>query len=175
MELRFYIDPDTGQPHIYGHGVTEEEVREIFRRPGEDLRGAGTSRMRIGQTLSGRYLQVVFVPCKRPRSVFVITAYELRGKPKMAFPSPTAEKIAMSKRRQKLPPGWDEQRIQDVIAHYENQTEDERLAEIEAAREAQGETLVAVPTELVPEIHALLARHRSARDRARRPIQRSIR
>ena len=30
MELRFYEDPDTGQPHIYGHGVTEREVGEVL-------------------------------------------------------------------------------------------------------------------------------------------------
>ena len=27
MEIRFYEDPVTGLPHIYGHDVTEEEVR----------------------------------------------------------------------------------------------------------------------------------------------------
>jgi hypothetical protein len=64
--------------------------------------------------------------------------------------------------KQKLPPGWDEQRIRDVIAHYENQTEDEQFAEIEAAREAEGVTMMAVPTELVPEVRALLARKQSA-------------
>jgi hypothetical protein len=26
MNLRFYEDPDTGQPHIYQHSVTEQEV-----------------------------------------------------------------------------------------------------------------------------------------------------
>jgi len=63
---------------------------------------------------------------------------------------------------QKLPPGWDEERIRQVIAHYEGQTEDEQFAEIEAARETEGVTMMAVPTELVPEIRALLARRRSA-------------
>ena len=62
----------------------------------------------------------------------------------------------------KFPPGWDEERIRQVLAHYESQTEDEQFAEIEAAREAEGITLMAVPTELVPEIRALLARKQSA-------------
>jgi hypothetical protein len=62
----------------------------------------------------------------------------------------------------KFPPGWDEARVRDVLAHYENQTEDEQFAEIEAAREAEGVTLMAVPTELVPEVRALLARKQSA-------------
>ncbi len=43
----------------------------------------------------------------------------------------------------------------------EDQTEDEQFAEIEAAHEAEGTTLMAVPTELVPEVRALLARTKS--------------
>jgi hypothetical protein len=66
------------------------------------------------------------------------------------------------KRKQKFPPGWDEARVRDVLAHYDGQTEDEQFAEIEAAREAEGVTLMAVPTELVPEVRALLARKQSA-------------
>ncbi len=58
---------------------------------------------------------------------------------------------------QRFPPGWDEERVRQVIAHYEDQTEDEQFAEIEAAREAEGITMMAIPTELVPEVRALLA------------------
>jgi hypothetical protein len=65
----------------------------------------------------------------------------------------------MSKSKQKLPPGWDEERIREVIAHYENQSEDEQFAEIESAQEGPGVTMVAVPTELVPKVQALLARY----------------
>jgi len=61
-------------------------------------------------------------------------------------------------RQQRFPPGWDEERVRQVLAHYEDQTEDEQFAEIEAAREAEGITMMAVPTELVPEVRALLAR-----------------
>lgn len=63
---------------------------------------------------------------------------------------------------QKFPPGWDEAKVRAVIDHYENQTEDEQAAEIEAALEAENVTLMAVPTELVPEVRALLAKKRSA-------------
>ena len=59
---------------------------------------------------------------------------------------------------QRFPPGWNEERVRAVIAHYENETEDEQFAEIEAAREADGVTIMAVPTELAPEVRALLAR-----------------
>ena len=65
-------------------------------------------------------------------------------------------------KEQKFPPGWDEERVKEVIAHYENQTEDEEFAEIEAAHEAEDITLMAIPTELVPEVRALRAREHSA-------------
>ena len=85
MEIRFYEDPDTGQPHIYVHGVTEQEVEEVLRGPGEDLRGTRDSRRKIGQTRAGRYLQVFYVSDEDPEGVFVITALEPRGKAKRAF------------------------------------------------------------------------------------------
>jgi hypothetical protein len=43
------------------------------------------SRNKLGQTAAGRYLQVIYVPDEDPESVFVITAYELRGKAKTAY------------------------------------------------------------------------------------------
>jgi hypothetical protein len=61
-----------------------------------------------------------------------------------------------------FPPGWDEQRVREVIEHYESQTEDEQFAEIEAVHEGEQVTLMAVPTELEAEVRALLARRRSA-------------
>ena len=64
--------------------------------------------------------------------------------------------------QQQFPPGWDEARVREVLDHYENQTEDEQFAEIEAAREAEGITLMAVPTELVPEVRALITGKQSA-------------
>ena len=85
MGARYSLDPDTGQPHIYGHGVSEREVDEVLRGPGEDLPAARNSRMKLGQTAAGRYLQVIYVPDEDPTSVFVITAYELRGKAKKAY------------------------------------------------------------------------------------------
>jgi len=84
VNIRFYLDPD-GEPHIYGHGVTEDEVEEVLLRPGEDRPGRGGSRVAIGQTESGRYLRVIYVPDPEPESVFVITAYEFRGKPLTAY------------------------------------------------------------------------------------------
>ena len=85
MELRFWTDAETGLPHIYDHGVTQEEVREVLVQRGDDFRGSRNARIRFGQTLAGRYLKVVYVPDVERDSVFVITAYDLRGKALKAF------------------------------------------------------------------------------------------
>ncbi len=85
MNLRFYRDPETGEPHIYGHDVNEDEVADVLESPGEDRPGRDESRVAIGQTAAGRYLRVIYVPDPEPDSVFVITAYELLGKPLIAY------------------------------------------------------------------------------------------
>lgn len=85
VQLRFYLDAATGQPHVLGHGVTESEVEGVLEKPGEDRAGRDGSRVAIGQTGAGRYLRIIYVPDPIPDSVFVITAYELRGKPLDAY------------------------------------------------------------------------------------------
>src|SRR5256885_6231553 len=85
MELRFYEDPETGQPHVYDHGITEDEVRQVLARPGEDRPSADDSRTALGQTRGGRYLRVIYVPDQDSDSAFVVTAYELRGKQLKAY------------------------------------------------------------------------------------------
>ena len=74
MDVRYYIDPRTGEPHIYSHAVNEREVKDVLGRPMEDRPGREGSRIAIGQTRGGRYL---YVAAGQPGSVFVITAYEL--------------------------------------------------------------------------------------------------
>ncbi len=56
------------------------------------------------------------------------------------------------------PPGWDEERVNRVLQHYESQTDEEAVAEDEAAYEATADTTMEVPVELVPEIRKLIAR-----------------
>ena len=65
-------------------------------------------------------------------------------------------------RQSKFPPGWDEKRVKEVMAHYESQTEEEAVAEDEAAFEASGQTLMEIPTELVPKVRELIAKHKVA-------------
>lgn len=85
MKARYYIDPDTEQPHIYNHGVREQEAEFVLRWPGEDHPGTRGARVAIGQTETGKYLRVIYVPDPEPDSVFVITADELTGKPLLAY------------------------------------------------------------------------------------------
>ena len=66
------------------------------------------------------------------------------------------------KQKQTYPKGWDEKRVREVAEFYETQTDEEHLAEIEAARNAENITMMAVPTELVPKVRALIAKKRSA-------------
>jgi hypothetical protein len=94
MNLRYWIDPETGLPHIFDHGVTEE--------------------------------------------------------------------MEMTKKKQPYPVGWDEQRTRKLAEHYDNQSEDEQVAEHEAAFLAEGQTVMVVPSELVPEIVKLISTKRPA-------------
>jgi hypothetical protein len=81
----FYIHPETEAPHIQKHGVDEEEVVDVLLSPGEDRPGREGSRVVLGKTRAGRYLRIIYVPDPQPESVFVITAYEIRGKPLFAY------------------------------------------------------------------------------------------
>lgn len=58
----------------------------------------------------------------------------------------------------KFPPGWDEERVRRVLAHYEKQTEEEAIAEDEATYEDQLQTFMAVPNDLVSVIRELIAK-----------------
>lgn len=85
MHTRFFLDSRTGLPHIHGHEVSEAEVEQVLRSPGEDRPGQEGSRIATGQTDAGRYLRIIYVPDEEPAGVFVITAYTLKGKPLVAY------------------------------------------------------------------------------------------
>jgi hypothetical protein len=63
------------------------------------------------------------------------------------------------KKQAKFPPGWDEKRVQRVLAHYEEQTVEEAVAEDEAAVEDTSQTVMEIPRELVPTVRELIAKH----------------
>jgi hypothetical protein len=112
VEPRFFIDPSTSEPHVYGHGVTEAEVEDVLARPIEDRPGTDGSR------------------------------------------------VALMK-QSKYPAGWDEVRVKRVLAHYEEQSDEEAVAEDEAAYESTTHTTMEVPVDLVPAVRELLAKRRA--------------
>ena len=65
-------------------------------------------------------------------------------------------------KQDKFPPGWDEERVRRVLAHYEQQTEIEAVAEDEAAFEDSTQAIVEVPRELAPAIRELIAKHKKS-------------
>ena len=105
MDVRYYIDPETERPHIYRHGVAEQDIEDVLRR------------------------------------------------------SASAQEKAMS--QPKFPAGWDEERVRRVLEHYETQSDEEAVAEDEAAYEATTHTAMEVPVELVPAVRELIARRRA--------------
>ena len=56
------------------------------------------------------------------------------------------------------PPGWDHGRVQQVLEHYENQSEAEAVLEDEATLEATGETVMVIPNEFVQAVRALISK-----------------
>jgi hypothetical protein len=62
-------------------------------------------------------------------------------------------------KQNKFPSGWDVERVQKVLTYYEEQTDDEAVAEDEAAFEDAAQTMMGVPNQLVPAIRELLAKH----------------
>jgi hypothetical protein len=64
--------------------------------------------------------------------------------------------------KQRFPPGWNERKVRAVIEHYDNLTEEEWAREIETAPEVTDETLISVPTELLPVVRKLIGQHQKS-------------
>ena len=58
----------------------------------------------------------------------------------------------------RYPKGWDRKAVEDVMRHYENQSDDEAIAEAEAAYRNTETTMMAVPVELVQKVQRLIAK-----------------
>jgi hypothetical protein len=61
---------------------------------------------------------------------------------------------------ERFPPGWDEDRVRRVLEHYDRQSDEEALAEDEAAFESTTHTVMEVPVDLVPAVRELIAKRR---------------
>jgi hypothetical protein len=64
-------------------------------------------------------------------------------------------------KQSKFPSGWDAARVERVLAHYKTQSDEEAVAEDEAAFEDMEQTVMEIPKALVPEIRELIAKHQT--------------
>ena len=60
----------------------------------------------------------------------------------------------------KFPAGWDDEKVRRVLAHYEEQSEEDALLEDEAGSEPS-ETVMEIPHDLVPKVRELIAKHQN--------------
>ena len=69
-------------------------------------------------------------------------------------------------KQSQFPPGWNEERVQRVLAHYKEQSEEEAVAEDEAAFEDRTQTVMEIPKGLVPAVRELVAKHQGGKTRS---------
>ena len=58
------------------------------------------------------------------------------------------------------PPGWNKKRIQGVIDHYEQLSDEEGTAELDVTSDDSKVTMIAIPNGLLPAVRALIAESR---------------
>ena len=68
----------------------------------------------------------------------------------------------MSARKKHFPPGWNEERVKEVLEHYDSQSEEEAVAEDEAAYCSDDYTVMEVPNELVQKVREMIAKLKAA-------------
>jgi hypothetical protein len=61
-------------------------------------------------------------------------------------------------KKQKLPKGWTERKVQNVSKHYEVQGEDEAVQGDETGFSGKA-SVVTIPVELLPKVRKLIAQH----------------
>jgi hypothetical protein len=72
---------------------------------------------------------------------------------------PKAPREKRKMKANQFPPGWNEERVRRVLEHYETQSEEEAVAEDEAAYEDSSQTFMEIPNALVPKVRELIAKH----------------
>ncbi|MEM8963509.1 MAG: hypothetical protein AAGD38_18645 [Acidobacteriota bacterium] len=63
------------------------------------------------------------------------------------------------KNQDQFPPGWNGQRVREVLDYYESQTDEEAVTEHEQALSSPEHTLMEIPVELLPVVRQLIAEH----------------
>jgi len=65
--------------------------------------------------------------------------------------------------KSKFPKGWDEKKVKSVLSHYEEQTEEEAVAEDEIAFKNRTKTAMEVPIQLVSTVRELIAEYQASK------------
>ncbi len=63
----------------------------------------------------------------------------------------------------KFPVGWDEAKVRQILDVYENQTDDEAIAEDEAAFTDSSQIFMGIPKELAPIVRSMIAAYHSTK------------
>ena len=85
VKINFYNDPDTGEPHIFKHNVTEKEIFDFFSTSSYfEFKRRDISFEAFGNLKNGRFLQVAYRK-ENDGSIFVITAYDIEDKEMIHF------------------------------------------------------------------------------------------
>ena len=74
-------------------------------------------------------------------------------------------------RPNRFPEGWNADRVEEVLRHYEQQAEEEAVAEDQAAFEAPDQAIMVVPHSLVPTITRLIGKEAALGLTSRRSAQ----
>ena len=64
-------------------------------------------------------------------------------------------------RKTEFPKGWNEERVHKLLDYYEGQSEEEAIAEDEAAYDSVTHTAMEIPVDLVPEVRQLIAKRQT--------------
>jgi hypothetical protein len=72
--------------------------------------------------------------------------------------TPKARARSTGKDPNRYPRGLNREKVQAIIAYYENQTDEEVIAEAEAAYRNPAFTMMAIPVELVPKVQKLISK-----------------
>jgi hypothetical protein len=70
-------------------------------------------------------------------------------------------------KKNRFPAGWNEERVNALLLHYEEQTEDEAVAEDEAAFRKRDQAVMVVPKRLVSAITRLIKREEALASKKR--------
>ena len=74
MDVRYHVDLDTGLPHIFGHGISKEEVEQVLQGLGDDVPARRDSRMKAGRKL----LQAIHVFDDQPVGSDALTTSDIQ-------------------------------------------------------------------------------------------------